>query len=191
MNKIAVEGENRKEKGSFVNVTNDREAYPKRWIAALVQVNCEKRVAKRLDDLGIVNYVPTQKEVHNWSDRRKVIHRVVIPSIVFVRISQDAEDEFRRLSYIRSIIKNPGAKEMATPIPDEQIETLRFLLQKAEHSVKFTDKVHIGDAVEVIRGPLRGLIGFCCGVNNSEVAIHLEFLGYATTHISKNDIIMI
>ena len=33
MNKIAVEGENRKGKGLFVNGTNDREAYPKRWIA--------------------------------------------------------------------------------------------------------------------------------------------------------------
>ena len=61
MNKIAVEGENRKEKCSLVNGTNDREAYPKRWIAVLVQVNCEKRVAKRWEDLGIVNYVPTQK----------------------------------------------------------------------------------------------------------------------------------
>ena len=191
MNKIAVESDVRKERSSFVNGTNDREAYPKRWVAALVHTNCEKKVAKRLEDLGIVNYVPTQKEVHNWSDRRKVIHRVVIPSIVFVRISQDAEDELRRLSYIRSIIKNPGAKEIATPIPDEQIETLRFLLQKAEHSVKFTDKVNIGDTVEVIRGPLRGLVGFCCGVNNTELAIRLELLGYAITRISKNDVIMI
>ena len=36
MNKIAVESENRKERGSFVNGINDREAYPKRWIAVLV-----------------------------------------------------------------------------------------------------------------------------------------------------------
>ena len=164
---------------------------PKRWVAALVHTNCEKKVASKLDKLGIENYVAIQTEEHQWSDRKKKIDRVVIPSIVFVRISQDAEDEFRRLSYIRSIIKNPGAKEIATPIPDEQIETLRFLLQKAEHSVKVTDKVNIGDTVEVIRGPLRGLVGFCCGVNNTELAIRLELLGYATTRISKNDVIMI
>lgn len=42
MNKIVVEGENRKEKSSFVDGANDRGAYPKRWVAALVQVNCEK-----------------------------------------------------------------------------------------------------------------------------------------------------
>lgn len=56
---------------SLVNGTNDREAYPKRWVAALVQMNCERKVASKLDKLGITNYVPIQKEVHQWSDRKK------------------------------------------------------------------------------------------------------------------------
>ena len=43
MNKIAMEGDVRKGKGSFVNGTNDGEAYPKRWVAVLVQMNCEKK----------------------------------------------------------------------------------------------------------------------------------------------------
>ena len=47
MNKIAVESDVRKEKSSFVNETNDREAYPKRWVAALVHTNCEKKVATK------------------------------------------------------------------------------------------------------------------------------------------------
>ena len=34
---------------SFVNGTNDCEAHPKRWIAALVQMNCEKKVAAKLE----------------------------------------------------------------------------------------------------------------------------------------------
>ena len=52
MNKIAVESDVRKEKSSFVNGINDREAYPKRWVAALVHTNCEKKVATKLDKLG-------------------------------------------------------------------------------------------------------------------------------------------
>ena len=191
MSKIAVESDVRKERSSFVNGTNDREAYPKRWVAALVHTNCEKKVATKLEKLGIENYVAIQTEEHQWSDRKKKIDRIVIPMVVFVRLAKEEEDEFRRLPFIMKFITYPGAKELATPIPDEQIETLRFLLQKAEHSVKFTDKVNIGDTVEVIRGPLRGLVGFCCGVNNTELAIRLELLGYATTRISKNDVIMI
>lgn len=36
MNKIAVESDVRKEKSLFANGTNDREVYPKRWVAVLV-----------------------------------------------------------------------------------------------------------------------------------------------------------
>ncbi len=53
-----------------VNGTDDREAYPKYWVATLVQVRSEKAVSKKLDGLKIENYVPTQKEIHQWSDRK-------------------------------------------------------------------------------------------------------------------------
>lgn len=91
---------------SFVNGTNDREAYPKRWVAALVQMNREKKVAAKLDKMGIANYVPVQQEEHQWSDRKKKIDRIVIPMVVFVRLSQDEEDDFRRLSFILKFILN-------------------------------------------------------------------------------------
>ena len=71
MNGITVESEIRKEKGSFVNGTNDREAYPKCWIAVLVQVNCEKKTATRLGRVGYEICIPTQQEIHQWSDRKK------------------------------------------------------------------------------------------------------------------------
>ena len=103
MNKIAMEGDVRKGKGSFVNGTNDGEAYPKRWVAVLVQMNCEKKVASKLDKLGVTNYVPIQKEEHQWSDRKKTIERVVIPMIVFVYLSSNEEDDFRKLPFILKV----------------------------------------------------------------------------------------
>lgn len=170
-------------KGSFVNGTNDGEAYPKRWVAALVQMNCEKKVAAKLDKMGIANYVPIQKEEHLWSDRKKRIDRVVIPMVVFVRLAQNEEDEFRRLPFIIRFITYPGAKELATPIPDEQIEHLKFLLEHSEFPVSFRNHIEIGDVVRIIAGPLKGFIGYCCSLRNSEVALQLELLGYATTHV--------
>ena len=49
---------------SFVNGTNDREAYPKRWIAVLVQMNCEKKVSTLLNKSGYEKYIPVQQEIH-------------------------------------------------------------------------------------------------------------------------------
>ena len=68
---MRVESEVCKLNDSFVNGTNDGKIYTKRWVAALVQKNCEKKVAAKLDKLGIANYVPTQHKEHQWSDRKK------------------------------------------------------------------------------------------------------------------------
>ena len=188
MYKIAVESDVRKERSSFVNGTNDREAYPKRWVAALVHTNCEKKVATKLEKLGIENYVAIQKEEHQWSDRKKKVDRIVIPMVVFVRLAKDEEDRFRRLPFIIRFISYPGAEELATPIPNEQIESLKLLLANAESNVVFTENIEIGDAVRIINGPLKGLYGFCCGLNHSEIAIHVELLGYAMVHVHMSQI---
>ena len=71
-------------KATVANGTTDREAYPKRWFAVLVQMCTEKKVGEKLNKMKIENYVPTQQEIHLWSDRKKKIDRVVIPMVVFI-----------------------------------------------------------------------------------------------------------
>ena len=172
---------------SFVNGTNDREAYPKRWVAALVQMNCEKKVAAKLDKMGIANYVPAQQEEHQWSDRKKKIDRVVTPMVVFVRLSQDEEDDFRRLSFILKFITYPGSKELTTPIPDEQIERLKFLLHNADAKVSIIENLKVGDKVRLVRGPMKGLDGELGHIEENKpiVAIRIDGLGYACVSVDK------
>ena len=100
--------------------------------AAIVHLNSEKNGVAKLDKMGVANYVPVQQEEHQWSDWKKNLDRIVIPMVVFVRLAQDEEDDFRRLSFILKFITYPGSKELATPIPDEQIEKLKFLLHNAD-----------------------------------------------------------
>ena len=187
MNKIAVESENRKEKGSFVNGTNDREAHPKRWVAVLVHTNCEKKVASKLDKLGVENYVAIQTEEHQWSDRKKKIGRIVIPMVIFVRLAQDEEDDFRRLSFILKFITYPGSKELATPIPDEQIEKLKFLLHNTDAKVSIVENLKVGDKVRLVRGPMKGLEGDLCYIEENKpiVAIRIDGLGYTCVSVEK------
>ena len=52
--------------------TGEGVAHSKRWYVALVRMHHEKKVAERLDKMGIENFVPVQQEVHQWSDRRKL-----------------------------------------------------------------------------------------------------------------------
>ena len=172
---------------SLVNGTNDREAYPKRWVAALVQMNCEKKAATFLNKVGYETYIPTQLEVHQWSDRKKKIDRVVIPMVVFVRLAQNEEDEFRRLSFILKFITYPGSKELATPIPDEQIEMLKLLLHNADAKVSIVENLKVGDRVRLVRGPMKGLEGELSYIEENKpiVAIRIDGLGYACVSVEK------
>lgn len=175
---------------SFVNGTNDGEACPKRWVAALVQMNCEKKVAAKLDKMGIANYVPIQQEEHQWSDRKKKIDRVVIPMIVFIRLAQDEEDEISRLSFILKFITYPGSKELATPIPDEQIERLKSLLHNADAKVSIVENLKVGDRVRLVGGPMKGLEGELSYVeeNKPVVAIRIDGLGYACVSVETTNL---
>ena len=192
MNKIAVEGENSKEKCSLVNGTNDREAYPKRWIAVLVQVNCEKKTATRLGKVGYETYIPTQQEVHQWSDRKKKVDRLIMPMVVFVRATENEEEWLRNQSFIHKLLALPGSdedkKKFSTPIPDNQIERLKFLLENAETEVSIVSNFKVGDSVRVTSGPLKGLEGVVSAADekSSIVGVLIDGLGYACVKIAKN-----
>lgn len=175
---------------SFVNGTNDREAHPKYWIAVLVQMNTEQKSSTKLSTLGITNYVPTQSEIHQWSDRKKKIEKVVIPMVIFVHVDKETEKQLRTYSFIFKFISYPGQKEVAK-IPDEQIENLKFMLNNAETTVEVSDSLfEIGEEVEIVRGSLKGLYGKLCYFEKGKpkVGIYLELLGYACVSVNINDV---
>ena len=175
---------------SVANGTTDREAYPKHWIAALVQMNTEKKVGEKLSKIKIENYVPTQQEIHLWSDRKKKIDRIVIPMVVFIHTDENTEKQIRNFSFIYKFLSYPGHKETAV-IPDTQIERLKFMLKHAESNVQLAEKIFsVGETVRIGRGPLKGLEGELCYVTEDKpmVAIRIECLGYACVSVSKTDI---
>jgi transcription antitermination factor NusG len=175
---------------SIVPVTTDREAHPKRWIAALVQMCMEKKVGERLTKLGVENYVPTQTEIRQWSDRKKKVERVVIPMVVFVHTDEKTERTLRMQSFIRKILTYPG-QTTAAVIPNDQIDRLKFMLRQSDSPVEMMEQhLQVGDKVHIVRGALQGLEGeLCkCVLDKSMVAIRIEGLGYACVSVSVEDV---
>ena len=175
---------------SIVDGTTDREAHPKRWIAALVQMCTERRVGERLNKLKVENYVPTQTEIHQWSDRKKKVERIVIPMIVFIHTDEMTERSLRMQTFIRKILSYPGQWKAAV-IPDSQIQCLKFMLKHADSQVELMEEnLQVGETVRVARGPLKGLEGEISQVQTGKpmIAIRIDGLGYACVNIDKSDI---
>ena len=177
---------------SFANGTNDREAHPKRWIAVLVQMNCEKKTATQLGKAGYETYIPTQQEIHQWSDRKKKVNRLIMPMVVFVRATVNEEEWLRNQSYIFRLLALPGSDEdkrkFATSIPDYQIDRLKFMLENAETEVTIISDLHAGDKVYVASGSLKGLEGVVGEADDkhSIVGVLIDGLGYACVKIAKH-----
>ena len=173
-----------------VDGTDDREAHPKHWVAALVQVRSEKAAGRKLQSLNIENYVPTQWEIHQWSDRKKKVERVVIPLIVFVHADMATIKRLILHPFIHKIVTYPGQNTPAI-IPDAQLEKLKFMLRQSETSVEIKNRIfRTGDRVRIVRGPLKDLEGELHRLESGKpmVAIQIECLGYACVSIDQSDI---
>lgn len=176
--------------GLPANGTGNREACPKRWYVAQVRNCCERKVAKKINSLGIEAFAPIQKEIHYWSDRKKVIDRIVIPMVVFVKMSNEDIRVVRDLSFVYTLLKAPGAREYAV-IPDKQIEDFcRMLAQHDEAVTMDSSKLVAGTEVEVVRGSMKGMVGKVAelGVKKTRVYVNLGFLGSANVLIDIADV---
>ena len=58
-----------------------------KWYALYTRSRFEKKAAERLTEQGIEAYVPLQRVMRQWSDRRKQVLEPAIRSYVFVRIN--------------------------------------------------------------------------------------------------------
>lgn len=168
-----------------------------KWFVAIVNPRHEKSVAEKLKGIGIDSFVATQSELHLWKNgRRKMIDRVVIPSMVFVQCTEHQRREIVMLPYILRFLVNRCTycgtlNRPVAEIPDKQVQQLKFMLGHADTPVEFVPSVfHQKDNVRVIRGSLAGLEGEV--LTNSDgtnsLTIKIDIMGCAKVTIDPKDL---
>ena len=116
-----------------------------------------------LTDKGIENYLPLQKTLKQWSDRRKLVSEPLFRSYVFVCINHQ-----EHLSTLQTpgVVKFIIFERKAVPIPPLQIEAIRVFVDTGEEMLFDIPDIEIGDRVVVTRGVLKGLEGTLVQVSN-------------------------
>ena len=160
--------------------TGEGVAHSKRWYVALVRMHHEKKVAERLDKIGIENFVPVQQEIHQWSDRRKKVQKVIIPMCIFVRVTYPERLDVLHLPSVNRFMVLRGESTPAT-IPESQMERFKFMLDYSEQTVEMCyEHLQPGERVRVIKGSLTGLEGELITIGDkSKVAVRIDILGVA------------
>ena len=127
------------------------------WFALQTRARHEKVVAQQLGDKGIATFLPLFREVHRWSDRRKIVELPLFSCYVFARLLPRNDHRFRVL-LVDGVLRFVGSGGQGIPIPEDQIDAVRKLVteQLPYCSHPF---LKIGQRVRIRGGALDGVEG--------------------------------
>ena len=127
------------------------------WYAVHTTARHEKRVAAHLEEKRVCAFLPLILQMNKWSDRTSKVEVPMFSCYTFVRIAQTAEE---RLKVLRTpgVIGFVGNERQGTPIPDEQIESLRTTVH---HKIACSPHpfLNAGQRVRIRGGSLQGVEG--------------------------------
>jgi len=158
------------------------------WYAVYIKSRAEKKAEFDLQIKEIEIFLPLQRRLRQWSDRKKWVEMPLIPGYLFVHVSRKEYDTVLQSKYVVNYVRFEGH---AAIIPDYQIDYLKQMLKLDHLKIEMTeDKFESGQMIEVIAGPLIGLQAKLVRIKGKDkVAIELEQLGYsALIELSIEDI---
>ncbi len=147
----------------------------RQWFAVYTRSRAEKRALKELKEQGIEVYLPLQRKLRQWSDRRKWVEEPLIRCYIFVKI--DNRDYYNVLN-TQGVVCFITFEGKAVPVPENQIDILRKVVA-TETDVEVTaDKFEPGDSVRIVSGPMIGLEGELVDYRGKRrVMIRIETIG--------------
>ena len=143
------------------------------WYAVHTRGRHEKKVAAQLMEKAIETFLPTIKEVHHWSDRKKIVEVPLFPSYTFVRMPDDG---CHRLAVLQTegVVRIVSYGENLAAIEPKQVEDIRTLLASGV-PMTMHPFLKLGARVRVRGGCLDGLEGiFVSRPNESTLVITVD-----------------
>lgn len=128
----------------------------KKWYPVCTHSRAEKKAFQALKAKNIEAYLPLQRKLKQWSDRKKWIEEPMIKSYVFVRIDLEQRTEVLMTNGIAKFIYFSGE---VTSMPDKQMETLKLLLASPYELEITEEKLLPGEQIEIKAGSLKGIRG--------------------------------
>lgn len=161
------------------------------WNVLWVKPRTEKSVRDNLLQEGFEAFVATRFEIHTWrrAERRKV-EKVLIPSVVFVRMEKQDRPLVEHLMNVTSLMRDPakkgarckGGEEYASITNDEMLLFQQMLSQEGTQVNFASTNFTIGDYVKIKDfddNHNKAQIVRIYGDNKTYVGLRVSFLGCA------------
>ncbi|MBI5219573.1 MAG: UpxY family transcription antiterminator [Bacteroidia bacterium] len=145
-----------------------------RWYAVYTKSRFEKKVLQYLKEKGIEVYVPLEKRLRQWSDRKKWVEEPLIRCYAFVRIIWK---DYREVLNTHGVVRFVYFLGKPAPIPDDQIQTMKDIIENKIDVEVSSEFFKPGVPVEIIYGPLKGRKGeFISFHGKKRVQLKIDYL---------------
>lgn len=154
------------------------ESSEQHWYALWTRSRHEQVVREQLDRKQIEAFLPTVTRWSRWKDRKKKIDWPLFPGYCFAYF-----DPRKRLAILKcaGVVNIISFKGELAQIPDHEIDSIRRLVE-SELAYDPCPLIREGMMVEVVYGPLKGVIGRLVRKNDRDrLVLSVDLIGQAVS----------
>lgn len=154
------------------------------WYVVYTKPKWEKKVAERLNEIGVVSYCPLVKKTSQWSDRKKTIQVPLFNSYVFVQVE---EKDRNRVFEIPGAVRYLFWLGKPAMVKDYEIEAIQNWLSAPATYELILDEWKKGDKIVLESGPFASQSAIIQEVKQNHYIMILESLGCVLRVAKKED----
>ncbi|MBB4803690.1 transcription antitermination factor NusG [Flavobacterium nitrogenifigens] len=144
------------------------------WYVVYTKPKWEKKVADKLQQLGIECYCPLITQIKQWSDRKKKVEVPLFNSYVFVQIP---DSERNSVFQVAGIVRYLFWLGKPAVVKDEEINTIKTNLKSPNISDVAVLPFQVGDKIKLDSGAFSNQNAIVQEVSNNYYTLVLETLG--------------
>jgi transcriptional antiterminator RfaH len=134
----------------------------------------EKKVAEKLNEIGIECYCPLIIQIKQWTDRKKKIEVPLFNSYVFVQLEDGDRNSVFRISGVVRYLFWLGKPAI---VRDEEINIIKTSLASPNLSDVSVSSIQVGDRIKLESGAFSNQDAIVQEISNTYYTLVLESLG--------------
>ena len=149
------------------------------WFAVWTRSRHEQVVREQLEQKNIIAFLPTITRWSRWKDRKKKIDWPLFPGYCFAQFDPENALPILKCTGVVNIVSVEGKP---AAIPEYELDSIRLLVG-SELQFDPCPLIHEGMMVEVIHGPLSGVVGRLVRKNapKATLVLSVDLIGQAVS----------
>lgn len=152
------------------------------WYVLYTKPRTEKKVAQRLEEMGVAVYCPLITEIKQWKDRKKKLKSPLFKSYVFIQLK---EQERNLVFDVPGVVKYLFWLGKPAIVKDEEIEVIRKWLNGENVDDAKVDCLNEGDNISIKSGVFKNQEAIIREVGKRKMRLILPKMGCTVEVLTK------